>query len=214
MLTICPVPFTEHPEATKVEAPTISPRVPEQIRNAKQVEDWVLYHPVYGPEEVKSIQVTRHPDKTLSDKAATALIRLFRFGFDLVSGYRHSTPEDAKRLAASLGKETLTLEDMRKANLVMDTKQWLIVGLHLYLAAVDRLMWRRRADGARAPSAHSIPGIDSRGSRYAWSVPGTSVRPLELRHLWLRPDCVSFTGMVAATLRHLRSLRGMKRDGG
>lgn len=123
------------------------------------MEDWVLYHPVYTPAQLKAVEVTRHPDLVFSDKIAGELVKLIRIGFDIVSGYRHSTPEDALKAAAKQGKTIFSLEEMRKANLTMDPKQWL-----------NRIIF-----------LESVAGVP---------------------------------GMVGATLRHLRSLRLMRRDGG
>jgi len=118
-----------------------------------------MYHPVYSEEEVKSVKVVRHVPKIFADRLAARLVKTFRYGFDLVTGYKHSSPEAALQQAAKEGKKNLTLEEMRKSGLVMDPNQWL-----------SRILF-----------LESIAGVP---------------------------------GMVAGTLRHLRSLRLMKRDGG
>ena len=56
--------------------------------------------------------------KTLSDKVAYGLVRLARFGFDLVSRYKHVTiPSDEK----------MTVEELRKAGHLLDHHAWLSV---------------------------------------------------------------------------------------
>ncbi|KDQ62279.1 hypothetical protein JAAARDRAFT_189621 [Jaapia argillacea MUCL 33604] len=111
--------------------------------------DWVLFHPVYSKQELKSVQVVHQETKTFGDKVAYAGVKYTRMLFDLVSGYRHHDKIP----------ENMTLEQLRKKGIVMNEKQWLTRILFL----------------------ESIAGVP---------------------------------GMVAATCRHLRSLRLMKRDSG
>ncbi|CCM03525.1 uncharacterized protein FIBRA_05659 [Fibroporia radiculosa] len=113
--------------------------------------DWVLFHPVYTQEELKSVDVLHREAKSVSDKIAWTFVRLLRWGFDLASGYRHKPlPPNYKNMS---------LEALRKGGYIMNEKQWLRRILFL----------------------ESIAGVP---------------------------------GMVAATLRHLKSLRVMKRDSG
>jgi ubiquinol oxidase len=56
--------------------------------------------------------------KTLSDKVASGLVRLARFMFDLVSGYKHVTIPP---------NEKMTLEELRKAGHLLDHHAWLNV---------------------------------------------------------------------------------------
>jgi len=112
--------------------------------------DWVLFHPVYQPAELKAVEVLHHEGKTISDKLAYGFVKLARTIFDLVSGYKHvEGPPDPK----------MTIAELRKAGYLLDDKQWLTRILFL----------------------ESIAGVP---------------------------------GMVAATLRHLTSLRLMRRDSG
>jgi len=112
--------------------------------------DWVLFHPVYQPDELKAVEVLHRETKTISDKLAYGLVKLARIIFDFVSGYKHvEGPPDPK----------MTIAELRKAGYLLDDKQWLTRILFL----------------------ESIAGVP---------------------------------GMVAATLRHLTSLRLMRRDSG
>ncbi|PSR83891.1 hypothetical protein PHLCEN_2v5600 [Hermanssonia centrifuga] len=112
--------------------------------------DWVLFHPVYSPEELRAVEVRHREAKTLGDKAASTAVLLARKCFDIISGYKHKPiPPNSK----------MTIEELRKGGYILDEKQWL----------------------ARILFLESIAGVP---------------------------------GMVAATLRHLRSLRLMKRDAG
>ncbi|KAH9480475.1 Alternative oxidase, mitochondrial [Psilocybe cubensis] len=119
--------------------------VPVMVRG-----DWVLFHPVYSPEELKAVEVLHRNPKTLGDKFAAGLVKLSRRIFDFVSGYKHNTNPPAPGM---------TLEELRKAGYMLSEKQWL-----------ERILF-----------LESIAGVP---------------------------------GMVAATLRHLTSLRLMRRDSG
>ncbi|KAK7690026.1 hypothetical protein QCA50_006670 [Cerrena zonata] len=113
--------------------------------------DWVLFHPVYSREELHSVEVLHHQAKTFHDRIAVIFVRLLRWGFDLVSGYKHKPiPPNSN----------MSLEELRKGGYVMTEHDWL-----------NRMLF-----------LESIAGVP---------------------------------GMVAATLRHLRSLRLMvTRDAG
>ncbi|KAI0031474.1 alternative oxidase [Vararia minispora EC-137] len=112
--------------------------------------DWVLFHPVYSPKELTSVEVKYRTPKTLSDRIASSFVHICRLSFDFVSGYKDKPmPIDKK----------LTLKELREQGYVMNDAQWL-----------KRIIF-----------LESIAGVP---------------------------------GMVAAMLRHLRSLRLMRRDGG
>ncbi|KAF8194252.1 alternative oxidase [Pholiota molesta] len=137
-------------------------RVPPDIRNqdvgtipAQKVPDkiqgdWVLFHPVYSPEELKAVEVLHHKEKTMGDTFARALVSFARRTFDFVLGYKHPDKPPSP---------DMTLDQLRKAGYVLSEKQWL-----------DRILF-----------LESIAGCP---------------------------------GMVAATLRHLQSLRLMRHDSG
>ncbi|THH11665.1 hypothetical protein EW145_g505 [Phellinidium pouzarii] len=114
-------------------------------------DDWVMFHPVYTKEELKAVQTSAHREAlTMSDKFANFLIRVLRFGFDLVSGYSHKEIPPGS---------TMTLEELRKKGYVNTESRWL-----------HRILFLETVAG--------IPG------------------------------------MAAATIRHLHSLRIMRRDAG
>ncbi|GBE84957.1 Alternative oxidase, mitochondrial [Sparassis crispa] len=119
--------------------------VPQEVRG-----DWVLFHPVYTPEELRSVQIMHREAKTLSDKVAATFVHLLRWSFDIASGYKHKPipPNSA-----------MTLEELRKRGYIMDERGW-------------------------------------------------------LRRILFLESIAAVPGMVAATLRHLRSLRLMRRDSG
>jgi len=119
-------------------------------QNAGHHGDWVLFHPVYTPEELKAVEVLHRDATCFSDKVAVGLVRLSRWGYDLVTRYKH------KKLPPG---ENMSLEQLRKEGYVLDEKQWL-----------QRILF-----------LETIAGVP---------------------------------GMVAATLRHLQSLRLMQRDNG
>ncbi|KAH7921910.1 alternative oxidase [Leucogyrophana mollusca] len=112
--------------------------------------DWVLFHPVYSQEEIKAVEVLHRDAKTISDKFASSLVKLARWGFDFVSGYKHkSIPPNSN----------MSLEELKKGGYVLTEKAWL-----------SRILFLETVAG--------VPG------------------------------------MVAAVLRHLGSLRLMRRDSG
>ncbi|KAI0761929.1 alternative oxidase [Trametes elegans] len=113
--------------------------------------DWVLFHPVYTDEELRSVEVLHREAKTFADKIAYNFVRLARWGFDIVSNYKHKPlPPNADKMS---------LEELRRGGYLMDETQW-------------------------------------------------------LRRILFLESIAAVPGMVAATLRHLRSLRLMKRDCG
>ncbi|KAL1950272.1 hypothetical protein VTO73DRAFT_5396 [Trametes versicolor] len=113
--------------------------------------DWVLFHPVYTHDELRSVEVLHRQAKTFSDKIAYSFVHLARWGFDLVSGYKHKPlPPNAKEMS---------LKELQDGGYLMNEAQWL-----------KRILFLE--------SIAAVPG------------------------------------MVAAALRHLRSLRLMQRDSG
>ncbi|EGN92138.1 AOX, alternative oxidase mitochondrial precursor [Serpula lacrymans var. lacrymans S7.3] len=112
--------------------------------------DWVLFHPVYSEEELKSVEVLHREAKTISDKFACNLVKITRWGFDLASGYKHKPiPPNSN----------LTLEELKKGGYILDERGW-------------------------------------------------------LRRILFLETVAGVPGMVAAVLRHLGSLRLMRRDSG
>nr|ABN09948.3 mitochondrial alternative oxidase [Moniliophthora perniciosa]AEL23664.1 mitochondrial alternative oxidase [Moniliophthora perniciosa] len=112
--------------------------------------DWVLFHPVYSPEELKVVEVLHREATCLSDRVAAGLVGLCRWGYDFVTRYKHKTIPPGKNM---------TLAELRKEGYLLDDKAWL-----------SRILF-----------LESIAGVP---------------------------------GMVAATIRHLTSLRLMRRDNG
>ncbi|KAJ7171208.1 alternative oxidase-domain-containing protein [Mycena filopes] len=141
-----PSPVQEHPVAsssqlTKTGAVSTVPT----MRG-----DWVLFHPVYTPEELKAVEVLHKEADTIPEKLAYALVRLARWGFDVVSGYKHREIPPGTNM---------TIAELRKGGYILDERGWL-----------NRILF-----------LETIAGVP---------------------------------GMVAATLRHLTSLRLMRRDSG
>ncbi|KAJ7140091.1 AOX, alternative oxidase mitochondrial precursor [Mycena crocata] len=136
----------EPPASTsQLTKPDAVSTVPTMVRG-----DWVLFHPVYSPEELKAVEVLHREAKTLADKLAYSLVKLARWGFDVVSGYKHKEIPPGS---------TMTIEQLRKEGYLLDEAGWL-----------NRILF-----------LETIAGVP---------------------------------GMVAATLRHLTSLRLMRRDSG
>jgi len=161
--------------------------------------DWVLFHPVYSPEELKAVEVLRSPTYSISlrfvlnakspgpPKGSENNIRqdciqpgqasevrkhpyslyerahhISRWGFDVVSGYKHKPiPADSR----------MSLEELKKGGYILDEKAWLRVSVFIkcyfrrFITVVQRILF-----------LETIAGVP---------------------------------GMVAAMLRHLMSLRLM-----
>lgn len=128
-------------------------------RHTRPEEDWCARHAVYSPTDVDAVKVTHRPTNSATDRLARGMVRLARWGFDFVTGYKHASPEAAREAARRAGKGELSVEEFQREGFVMTEKQWL----------------------ARILFLESVAGVP---------------------------------GMVAAVLRHLRSLRLMQRDKG
>ncbi|KAJ6552045.1 AOX, alternative oxidase mitochondrial precursor [Mycena vulgaris] len=137
-------PVASSSQLTKPDAVST---VPTMVRG-----DWVLFHPVYTPEEMKAVKVLHKEAKTMADKlrlrpreaCQSSNLLYHRYGFDVVSRYKHKDiPPDS----------TMT------EGYLLDEHGWL-----------NRILF-----------LETIAGVP---------------------------------GMVAATLRHLTSLRLMRRDSG
>ncbi|KAK4698676.1 ubiquinol oxidase, partial [Phenoliferia sp. Uapishka_3] len=76
--------------------------------------------------ELNAIKVVRHERKTMSDKVASFIVSASRRGFDFVTGYKHSSPEDARRVMEKEGLTDLPLAELRRRGFVMDVPQWMI----------------------------------------------------------------------------------------
>ncbi|KAI8836750.1 alternative oxidase [Chytriomyces cf. hyalinus JEL632] len=72
-----------HPKAVK-DALTVSDQA--QMKDLKNA-DYVLFHPVYTPEELAATSYTHRSVTGVRDSIAYSLVRLMRFGFDYSTGY-------------------------------------------------------------------------------------------------------------------------------
>ncbi|EJC98005.1 alternative oxidase [Fomitiporia mediterranea MF3/22] len=90
----------------------------QQHRSDVQVTgDWVLFHPVYSKEELKSVLPTVHRnEEKLSDKFANGLVRFFRKAFDVVSGYKHKDMPE---------KTNLSVKELREQGYIMTETGWM-----------------------------------------------------------------------------------------
>lgn len=85
--------------------------------NNKPLGDYLLTHPVYTDEELKSVKILEFEKKSFSDKFANALVKMMRTSFDLVTGYKHKelTPEVKDK----------PLDWLISKGYVLSEKQWL-----------------------------------------------------------------------------------------
>lgn len=80
--------------------------------------DWVLFHPVYSPSELKAVEVLHRKPASWSDRVAQALVRTARSLFDLASGYKHVDGPPP---------EGLDIVQLRKRGYILSERQWLTV---------------------------------------------------------------------------------------
>ncbi|CED82125.1 alternative oxidase [Phaffia rhodozyma] len=112
---------------------------------------WVMHNPVYTRTELDAVQVVHRPPTNTSDQVSTKLVKMLRWGFDLVSNYKH-VPFPANH-------KELSVTQLRQMGCLLSPDQWMTRFIFLETTA-------------------AIPG------------------------------------MVGGLLRHLQSLRLMRRDGG
>ena len=99
------------------------------MQDVQHLDRYLLRYPIYTEKELHAVEVVRHKATTIGDKIAFGLVYLARKGFDIISGYSHSTPEDFARVAKERGVDKLSLRQMREAKLVLNPTQWLSVSL-------------------------------------------------------------------------------------
>ncbi|KAI0754978.1 alternative oxidase [Daedaleopsis nitida] len=141
------------PGAEGLHIKDVPPKSPPAVTSTGQAihGDWVLFHPVYTSDELRSVEVLFRDSKTFADKIALSFVKIARWAFDIASGYKHKPlPPNAS---------SMSLEELRKGGYLMDESQW-------------------------------------------------------LRRMLFLESIAAVPGMVAAALRHLRSLRLMQRDHG
>lgn len=81
--------------------------------------DYALHHPVYTPAEVNSIEVVAHSRDTTTDKVASGLVGMARWGFDFVTRYKHASPEEAAAAIKREGKEGLSIQELTDQGYIM-----------------------------------------------------------------------------------------------
>ncbi|BGP49956.1 inducible alternative oxidase 2 [Rhodotorula kratochvilovae] len=158
--------YEHHFKDTVATAPSAAPGTPSATvakdgwKPSRPHEAYLMAYPVYSKEELDAIKVIHYEPKTLADQWARWLVKTARWGFDLVSGYKHADSEAARAAAKKDGKgDNLSLQQLRDIGYLMKRDDWMLRILFL----------------------ESIAGVP---------------------------------GFSAAMLRHLRSLRLMRRDGG
>ena len=161
-------------------------------RNSRPHEDWVTVHPVYKPDEVRAVKVVRAERTSTTDRLASGMVWLARRGFDTITGYRHSSPEEAIAALKKAGKTDL-------------------VSSRRYSPPLANLRRIRAFEGVR----RSLAEPSSTQSVEALRKEGYLMSPKQwfLRILFLE-SIAGVPGFTAGILRHLRSLRRLKRDNG
>jgi len=120
-LTTVPVtekgkPGLHPPDSTHFKDLTPGPTPIHDHHSNKILGDWVLFHPVYTQEESQAVEVLHRQPKSASDHVANLLIRVTRWGFDFVSGYKDKHPPP---------NHNMSLEELRAKGFANTERQWL-----------------------------------------------------------------------------------------
>ncbi|EST05420.1 Alternative oxidase [Kalmanozyma brasiliensis GHG001] len=171
---------------------------------------YLLFHPIYSETELDSVKVVHRESKTLGDKVARAMCTAARTVFDMATRY----PDHNGVKFPPLKK------DVEKT-----------VGLPSHLARqVDKLkQCNTTSDEASSTPAQGTTAIVNKTgadlTHLSQSDGAMTLQEMRAKGLCFGPDAwlnriifletiAGVPGMVAATCRHLQSLRLMKRDKG
>ncbi|GAC71674.1 hypothetical protein PANT_5c00016 [Moesziomyces antarcticus T-34] len=166
---------------------------------------YLLFHPIYSEHDLDSVKVVHRESKTFGDKVARAMCTAARTIFDLATRYPDHNGVKFPPLK----------QDVEKT-----------VGLPSHLAAqVHRLKAAKNADEAAPESAAVVNRTGADLDKLAQSDGAMTLQEMREKRLCFGPDgwlnriifletIAGVPGMVAATCRHLQSLRLMKRDKG
>lgn len=90
---------------------SVQPKAPSESehfnRNPQNKSDYLLPHPIWSEEEMKSVEITHRPPKDFVDKYAYFSVQLLRFGFDFMSGYLFGRMNEQKWLIRIIFLETV-----------------------------------------------------------------------------------------------------------
>ena len=80
-------------------------------------------HPVYTNDQMNAISVSHRDAKTRSDRVALAMVRMMRFGLDLVSGYKHGKAKALGKTdpAAAQAKYGMTAKKYLTRNVFLES---------------------------------------------------------------------------------------------
>src|SRR4051812_21121367 len=99
---------SEQPNFRRTAAPHFKDTAPlpsASVQESKEITgDWVLFHPVYTPEEVRSVKVIHRKAGHISDYIARGLVKTSRATFDLVTGYKEVDVDKAIAERTAAGK--------------------------------------------------------------------------------------------------------------
>jgi len=83
-----------------------APRIKASLENKEPV-DYTLHHPIWSPQEVSTVQITHLEPNGFVDKLAYLAVRICRWGFDTLSGYKRGTMTAEKWLNRIIFLETV-----------------------------------------------------------------------------------------------------------
>ncbi|KAJ9479012.1 Alternative oxidase [Pseudozyma hubeiensis] len=172
---------------------------------------YLLFHPIYSESDLDSVQVVHRESKTFGDKVARAMCTVARTVFDMATRY----PDHKGK------KFTAMKRDVEKT-----------VGLPSHLAKQMERMKGEKLEGEGAASDAAVPSEKKVLNKTGASLEELSrsdgtmtLKEMRAKGLCFGPDgwlnrmiflesIAGVPGMVAATCRHLQSLRLMRHDKG
>ncbi|PWN47851.1 alternative oxidase [Violaceomyces palustris] len=170
---------------------------PQQTKPQHPEGSYLLFHPVYTPEDLDSVRVTYRDAKTLGDRIAGGMVKVMRTIFDLATRY----PSHRKQFPAIKGSG-----DARVA-----------LPAHLSQQSATAAT---KDDAVKGKPIASQPSTDLDGLPAEMTLEDMRKKGLTfgpdgwLTRIVFLESIAGVPGMVAATCRHLQSLRLMKRDKG
>lgn len=151
---------------------------------------------VYTEEQLQAVRIVARKPTTASDKVSLFLVKALRKGFDFASFYKHKPLPQ--------GHESMTLQELRNKSCFMTPDQWLTVRPAFLSPSTAPVADPR---DSRCP-AHRVPRDDCRHTRHG--------EPRDLQGLDLASSVLTCSHLhqVGGAIRHLQSLRLLRRDGG
>lgn len=178
------------------------------IQIEKIKSSYVLDHHIYKKADLDSIFILHYKPRTLSDRLAWLMVKLMRGGFDLAT--RYPSKRDFSMIKGREKDVVKTSTQARKEHEhkqhEMDTVTSASTGATAATTAAHSAFAFASADVTPLPKSMALDEMRAKGLSF------TPSQWLQ-RFIFLE-SVAGVPGMVAATARHLHSLRLLRRDGG